>query len=196
MMRIRTSIRTITREGRLLVPALAALAGLACAPASAPPAAAEPADPPPAAARPAEAARGQPVDVCMLEGGALTTVRAELSPATGDTLVAGRPFREVFPDTGQYAAGHAWYRNNEPIDYDPQNVCYVRYGLPRRVPADSLSRLGSWQGVAVFGERNRRHGVPDLLYVAVAPGCIFAAYQYMTSAPPVACPQPERFVTP
>lgn len=175
-----------------LVSAVFALIGCTAAPA--PPAAAPTANPPAEAQR--EAARVDTSRVCVLEQGELVTALVELQP-TGDTTVGGRPFGEVYADTGQYAATHEWYVNNETIDYDPRNVCYVKYGLPRYVASDSLVRLGTWRGVSVFRERSEDPQIPAVIWVPVRPGCSFQPYQYMPSAPPVACPNPEyRFMVP
>ncbi|HYR08307.1 MAG TPA: hypothetical protein VEQ60_11080, partial [Longimicrobium sp.] len=122
-------------------------------------------------------------EMCVLHRGKLIDAQLELQPS-GDTTVGGRPFAQVYADTGQYAAGHEWYRNNESIDYDPQNVCYVKYYVPRYVARDSLVRVGEWRGVAVFRMRSDDPEIPGGLYVPDRPGCVFQAYQYRASAPP------------
>lgn len=162
------------------------------------PAAPVPAVPPvaemPATQAAVDTAAADTIRVCVLQQGKLLNVRAELLPS-GDTVVGGRPFSVVYADTGQYAATREWYVNNEPIDYDPQNVCYVKYGLPRYVAQEALVRLGEWRGVPVFRERTEE-SLPGVIYVPVHPGCQLQPYQYMTSAPPVACPQPYGFTVP
>ncbi len=171
--------------------AIVLLALLGCTPA-----APVPAVPPagvPANVEP-QAARADTIRVCVLHQGKLLNVRAEVLPS-GDTVAGGRPFSAVYADTGQYAATREWYVNNEPIDYDPQNVCYVKYALPRYVAQESLVRLGEWRGVPVFRERTEE-SPPGVIYVPVYPGCQLQPYQYMTSAPPVACPQPYGFTVP
>lgn len=79
-----------------------------------------------------QAARADTILVCVLHRGKLLNVRAELLPS-GDPLVGGRPFSQVYADTGQYALTHTWYVNNETIDYDPESICLMKYGLPRVV---------------------------------------------------------------
>ncbi|HEX2077246.1 MAG TPA: hypothetical protein VHG08_06040 [Longimicrobium sp.] len=148
-----------------------------------------PAPPAPSPAAPATVMR-----ICVLHHGELVDVRAE-QLASGDTVVEGRPFSRVYADTGQYAATHSWYVENEPIDYDHENVCYVKYGRPRYVAAESLVRLGRWRGVTVFRER-AGPGLPEVLMVPVGAGCMFQLYQYMPSMPPRSCPQPARFEIP
>lgn len=142
------------------------------------------------------AGRVDTVETCVLDRGKLIEVRVELQPA-GDTTVGGRPFAEVYADTGQYALTREWYVNNETIDYDPRNVCYMKFGLPRYVAAESLVRLGEWRGVPVFRERSDDPGLPGVVWVPVRPGCSFQPYQYETRAPPTPCPKPEyRFEVP
>jgi hypothetical protein len=165
-----------------------AFALLGCTPAASVPAA------PPVGEVPAAQVAADTIDVCVLHQGKLLNVRAQLLPSR-DTMVAGRPFSVVYADTGQYAATREWYVNNEPIDYDPQNVCYIKYGMPRYVAPESLVRLGEWRGVPVFRERTEE-SLPGVIYVPVYPGCQLQPYQYMTSAPPVACPQPYEFTVP
>lgn len=190
------------RTGRLLRRAagpLLLLAGCTAAPAPAP----EPVPAPPPSAAPAVEPEPRPdsaqaperIEICVLHQGRMTTVAADVV-ASGDTLVAGRPFAQVYADTGQYALGRSWYRDNEPIDYDPRNICYAKYGLPRILEADSVVRIGVWRGVPVFADQDAQGGAPEVVYVPVAPGCSFHPYQYFPTMPPVACPQPHRFVTP
>lgn len=135
-----------------------------------------------------------PIAACVLEQGRLVEVPAQLVGATGDTLVRGKPIAEVYPQGGEYAASHAWYREHEPIDY--HNVCYVQYGGPRVVAAERLRRIGEWRGVPAFVEADDHHRRPQVMYLAVSRGCVFQAHQYMTSEPPVSCPQPFRFQQP
>lgn len=177
--------------------ALALCALLGCT--SAPPAPPHAVEPPPATpvTEPHRAVvRVDTAETCILHRGKLIDVRVELQPA-GDTTVGGRPFSRVYADTGQYAATREWYVNNETIDYDPRNVCYMKFGRTRYVPADNLVRLGEWRGVPVFRERSEDPGLPGVVWVPVHPGCSFQPYQYETRAPPTPCPRPEyRFQVP
>jgi hypothetical protein len=166
---------------------------LGCAPAPPPPAPAPVAAAPVVEAQPA--ARVDTIEVCVLHRGKLLNVRAERL-ATGDTVVGGRPFSEVYADTGQYARTRIWYVNSETIDYDPFDICFVRYGLPRVVERDSLARIGEWRGVPVFREASS-DTPPLVVYVPVSPGCEMQPYQTELSSPPPSCPQPEyRFQVP
>lgn len=152
-----------------------------------------PAEPPAPAPLPVAQARVDTSEMCIVHRGKLMDVRVELQ-ANGDTTVGGRPFREVYGDTGQYARTHEWYVNNETIDYDPENICFMKYGLPRILARDSLVRLGEWRGVPVFGEVG--DDGPMVVYVPVGPACEFHPYQTEASAPPPSCPKPYRFQVP
>lgn len=186
----------MTQMGRLLRRAAGPLllAGCTAAPAPVPPPA--PASPiaPVAVAAEDEARVVRTIEVCVLETGDLAGVRADLL-ASGDTVVAGRPFSHAYADTGQYARSRIWYRDNERIDYDPRDVCFTKYGLPRILERDSLRRLGAWRGVPVFSERSAGDD-PLVIYAPVGPGCEFQPYQTEAIAPPPSCPLPYRFVTP
>lgn len=160
-----------------------------------------PPSPSPPAVAAAPVAEAQPprvdtVEVCVLHRGKLVNVRAERL-ATGDTVVGGRPFSAVYADSGQYAATREWYVNNETIDYDPRNVCYMKYGLPRYMARESLVRMGEWRGVPVFRERSDEWDIPGLVFVPVYPGCSFQPYQFDARGPLTPCPRPEhRFQVP
>ena len=171
------------------------LSALGCAPAPAPPAPTPPPEAPVAEVRQA-VARADMIEVCVLHRGKLLNVRAELL-ATGDTVVGGRPFSAVYADTGQYAATREWYVNNETIDYDPRNVCYMKFGLPRYIARENLVRMGEWRGVPAFRGRSDDWDLPDAIWVPTGPGCWFQGYQFDASSPPRPCPQPEyRFQVP
>lgn len=174
---------------------VSALIGCTSAPPAPPPVVEPPPVTPVVEAQPV-APRVNTAETCILHRGKLIDVRVELQ-ATGDTTVGGRPFSQMYADTGQYAATREWYVNNETIDYDPRNVCYMKYGLPRYVARESLVRLGEWRGVPVFRERSDDPNLPSVVWVPVHSGCSFHPYQFEASAPPTACPRPEyRFTVP
>ncbi|WP_420129269.1 hypothetical protein [Longimicrobium sp.] len=192
MLRCDDRVLTLWRLRLILV--FLVLAGCTSAPAPTPPA--PPVQPTPRIVAEVPQVEAQPVqarvdtvEVCVLHQGKLANVRAERL-ATGDTVVGGRPFSAVYADTGQYALTREWYVNSESIDYDPENVCFVRYGLPRVVELDSVVRLGSWRGVPVFRERSNT-GTPMVIYVPVRAGCELQPYQTEAIAPPPSCPKPE-----
>lgn len=111
--------------------------------------------------------------VCVVRDGELQLVRVDYDTRTGDTLVGGRRFAEVYPDTVGYAGGAAWYVDNEVIDIDGRR--HVRYGLPRVLGVHELTRVGEYRGVPVFVETgaDARTGIK---YVPVRPGCHFQIY--------------------
>jgi hypothetical protein len=129
--------------------------------------------PSPPAAQPTPAASVQ-IRVCVLAQGTLQEVNAQYNRATGDTIVNGRPFREVFPTGPSYAAGAEWYINNEPITLARRR--YVKYGLPRVLGVNEVAAVGEYRGVRVFAEAGVQNP-PELLYVPVRVGCEFQPYQ-------------------
>ncbi|HEY0022216.1 MAG TPA: outer membrane beta-barrel protein [Longimicrobium sp.] len=127
--------------------------------------------PPPA---PPAAPMARTIDVCVVENGALRTVQAQYTQATGDTTVAGRPFAQAYPATAaQYAAGAAWYIQNEQITV--QGRRYVRFGLPRVLGTGEVARIADHQGVPVFAQAGAAR--PEVVYLPVRPGCEFQPYQ-------------------
>ena len=140
-----------------------------------PPPAPEVVPPPPAVLPPPPAApETQAIRVCVVEGTALREVEAMYNPATGDTMVAGQAFATAYPATTGYAAGGTWYINNEAVTINGNR--YVKFGLPRVVGVNEVTRTGEFQGVGVFTEAGAT-GTPDVVYVPVRPGCEFQPYQ-------------------
>jgi hypothetical protein len=135
-----------------------------------------PPPPPPVAPPPAE----QPpvvdmrdIQVCVLQNGQLANVTATYNPTRGDTTVNGQAFSSAFPTTGEYAANATWYINNTPITF--QNRRFVKYGLPRVLGVNEVTRVGEFMGTPVFAEVGQSR--PDVVYVLVRPGCEFQPYQ-------------------
>jgi hypothetical protein len=93
----------------------------------------------------------------------------------GDTTVNGQPI----PATTGYAAGATWYINNEPITVNGRR--YVRYGLPRVLGVNEVTRSADYMGVTVFSEAGAQ-GTPEVLYIPVRPGCEFQPYQLEVKA--------------
>ncbi|MBW3571943.1 MAG: hypothetical protein KY467_12640, partial [Gemmatimonadetes bacterium] len=83
------------------------------------------------------------------------------------------------PATVGYAAGATWYINNEPIMVNGRR--YVRYGLPRVLGVNEVTRTAEYQGVPVFVEAGAQ-GTPEVLYIPVRPGCEFQPYQLEVKA--------------
>jgi hypothetical protein len=131
--------------------------------------------PPPAPA----VVNGRTIRICVVQDRALREVEVGYNTQTGDTTYQGRPFSQAFPATVGYAAGAAWYINNEPITVNGRR--YVRYGLPRVLGVTEVSRIVDYQGVSVFAEMGAQ-GTPEVLYVPVRPGCEFQPYQLEVKA--------------
>ena len=115
----------------------------------------------------------QTIQVCVVQDGNLTTVSAQYNPTAGDTTVNGQPFATAHPTGAQYAANATWFINNEPVTF--QNRRFVKYGLPRVLGVNEVTRVGEFQGVSLFAETGQTR--PDVVYVPVRPGCEFQPYQ-------------------
>ncbi|HEX6371924.1 MAG TPA: hypothetical protein VF006_23575 [Longimicrobium sp.] len=115
------------------------------------------------------------IRVCVVENGMLREAMAMYDTRTGDTTVNGQPI----PATTGYAAGATWYIGNEPITVMGRR--YVRYGLPRVLGVNEVTRAAEFGGVSVFAEAGAQ-GAPEVLYVPVRPGCEFQPYQLEVKA--------------
>ncbi|HEX6747246.1 MAG TPA: hypothetical protein VF092_08085 [Longimicrobium sp.] len=112
--------------------------------------------------------------VCLVRDGEMKQVEAEYNPATGDTTVAGRLFREVYPVTGEYASATRWYAGNEPVTFAGGR--YVKEGLTRVLNVGDVVPVGTYNGVTVFAEESDRRERPEALYFPVSPACLFQPY--------------------
>ncbi|HST61920.1 MAG TPA: hypothetical protein VLK84_24680 [Longimicrobium sp.] len=133
-----------------------------------------PRPPVPATPPPPPLPEGRAVQVCVVENGALRNVQVQYNTQSGDTTVNGRRFSEAYPATTGYAAGAAWFINNEPITVNGRR--YVKYGLPRVLGVTEVTRTADYMGVPVFAEAGAT-GATEVLYVPVRPGCEFQPYQ-------------------
>jgi hypothetical protein len=115
------------------------------------------------------------IQVCVVQDGNLTSVNAQYSSA-GDTTVNGQPFAMAHPMGAQYAGNATWYINNERVMF--QGRRFVKYGLPRVLGVNDVTRMGEFQGVPLFAEMGQTR--PDVVYVPVRPGCEFQPYQVET----------------
>ena len=115
----------------------------------------------------------QDIRICVVQDGNLTEMMGQYNPAAGDTTVNGQPFGTVHATGAQYAANAGWYINNEPVMF--QGRRFVKYGLPRVLGVNEVTRIGEHQGVSVFAETGQTR--PDVIYVPVRPGCEFQPYQ-------------------
>lgn len=115
-----------------------------------------------------------PLEICVVRGGELEMVTVEYNTASGDTTYQGVPFSRAFPPDAGYAAGARWYVDNIPIVYQP-GPRFIRYGLPRTLRPDEVTRIGEYDGVGVYGEAGWT-GFHDVIYLPVRPGCWFQPY--------------------
>lgn len=115
-----------------------------------------------------------PVSVCLVRDGRIETVVADYNPATGDSTVGGRPVREAYPVTDQFAAARPWFVNDEPIVYAGWR--YVKYGLPRSMVPGDLVAVGTAGGVTVFAEPGASRSPLEVMYLPVSPYCEFQPY--------------------
>lgn len=164
---------------RAAVALMAASAGAACGRAAPPrPPAPVVGSPAPAVEAPALVATpgviadpNPPVGVCVVHNGAMEVVDVDYNPATGDSTVNGRPFRDAFPVTAEHAAGARWYVDHLTVSFEGRR--YWSVGLPRVFGPTELRPVGSYEGVGVF-ERPDSRGV---IYLPVYPDCQFQEYQ-------------------
>lgn len=135
--------------------------------------------PTPAPVPPAATAE-RPVSLCVLRNGQVGTVTATYRPQTGDTLVGGRPWRELYPaDSPPYAAGVDWFFNDEMMMMTEGRR--AKYGTARIIEPQELKRYGEYGGVPLFVEADFPGGVADVVYVFVRPGCEFQPYRQVHS---------------
>ena len=133
--------------------------------------------PPPAAPAEAAAPAGEPVSLCVLEDGRIAMVEGVVHPETGDTLIGGRPWREVHREgEPPYAAGVEWYIRNDMIHVPGRDLPLTKYGLTRILGPKEVVPYGKYRGVPLFVEEGQQDGVADIVYVFVRPGCEFQTY--------------------
>lgn len=137
--------------------------------------------PPPPPPPPVEEPAMQAISVCVVDGTQLRNVDAMYNPSTGDTMVmvAGQeqPFSQAYPSTTGYASGQSWFINSDPITFNRRR--FVKFGLPRVVSAEQLTRSGEYQGVSVFTEAGAEAPF-QVIYVPVRTGCEFQPYNAET----------------
>ncbi|HEU0300653.1 MAG TPA: hypothetical protein VFR37_14380 [Longimicrobium sp.] len=139
------------------------------------PPAAPPPPPPPPSPRPPITARD--IRVCVVQNGMAVEVTAQFDTATGDTSF-GTPGWPV-PPGDPYAVNAQWFVDNEPVTIGGRQ--YVKYGYPRVLGVDDVTRVAEYRGITVFAEAG---GVrpPEVVYVPVRMGCEFQPYQISTKA--------------
>lgn len=139
-------------------------------PLPAPPEPAAPPAPPPVPER--------AMSICLMTDGDLQDVSAIFLPLTGETLVVvdgqRKPVSEAYPEDPALAIGAELVALDAPIEFRDRE--YLRFGLPRRMDADGLSRGGEFQGIGIFHEKGA-DSPPEVIYVPVAEGCLAQPYQ-------------------
>ncbi|HEY7770908.1 hypothetical protein, partial [Longimicrobium sp.] len=90
---------------------------------------------------------------------------------------AGQPLTLPLPADAGVAAGTRWLAEYEPIVAG--DMMLTVNGEPRSVPADLLTRVGTVNGVAAYGETGA--GL-EVVYVPVTRDGSFQIYQFMTSS--------------
>lgn len=113
-----------------------------------------------------------PIEVCVVQGGALTRVLAQFHPATGDTSF-GTPDGPLAREH-DFAAEKTWYIDNESIRVDDR--LFRKVGLPRMLEVGDVIRVGEYDGVPVFAEPGETLAATYLLYLPVRRGCEFQMY--------------------
>lgn len=90
---------------------------------------------------------------------------------------AGQPVTLPLPADAAVAAGTRWFAEYEPIVAG--DMMLTAYGLPRILPAEFLTRVGTVNGVAAYVEAG---GGIEVVYIPVTRDGSFQIYQFMTSA--------------
>jgi hypothetical protein len=93
---------------------------------------------------------------------------------------AGQPVTLPLPADAAVAAGTRWLAEYEPIVAG--DTMLTANGQPRSIPSDLLTRVGTVNGVAAYGETGA--GL-EVVYIPVTRDGSFQIYQSMTSS---ACP--------
>lgn len=116
----------------------------------------------------------------------LAEVTAQIDPQTGDTLVDGRTLAQVLEDTpSPYLATAEWSVDGTVV-FNGHRL--VRYGVPRVRSAAELVRVGEFQGVPLFAERDDEpdeYGRIITFYLPIRPGCEFQIFMDETDVGPV-----------
>lgn len=120
-----------------------------------------------------------PINVCVIVNKSLTHVKANYNRTTGDTTVTvngqTRKFSEVYPDASKdYAANASWYVNHEAVSF--QGKSFDKYGLPRVLGVNEITKAGEYKGVNVYVEAGY-DGPIDIIYIPVRGGCEFQPYE-------------------
>jgi hypothetical protein len=125
------------------------------------------------------------VRLCAAVDGKLRDFTGWVDPETGDTLVAGRRFREVFP--AEYAGDQSWYDSTRAHNLSREPF-WISYGRSRTLESGDLAtpglrrvgRVGNVDAFAVNGGEERPGGTGmlrhEVVYLPVHAGCVFQPY--------------------
>lgn len=123
----------------------------------------------------------QPLEVCrcmtmcLVRDGRLQEIPIRYNSRTADTLtVDSLPISQVAPLTGDYASVAGWYVENESVIFRGNR--YVKYGLPRVLGINEVTKVGEYQHVGVYAEAGDTASVASVFYMPSRPGCEFQPY--------------------
>ncbi len=111
--------------------------------------------------------------VCVVDRAGMREVPVQYNLLTGDTVIDGRPFSEVYPTDSGYAAAAEWFVRDEMITLPGRR--YTRFGVPRGFSAGDLVPVEAYRGVPLFAERGAEDD-PWMRFVPVRPECVFQPY--------------------
>jgi hypothetical protein len=125
------------------------------------------------------------LQLCVVLDQEMRIVDAIFLPSSGDTVVVveGRrePLAERYPyQPWVYAAETSWYGNDEPVVHLGNE--YLRYGLPRLVKPEEVTRVGEYRGVSLYA--SPADPTPETIYVPLAAGCEAQPYRMVQSLRP------------
>jgi hypothetical protein len=123
------------------------------------------------------------VSVCVVHERQIVMVEGVIDPPTGDSLIAGRPWREVHSEQrAPYAAANPWYLSGRGLLPPGRQYPMDKYGLPRVLSPSDLRYWGEYEGVPAFVEVGTdTASMPEVAYVPVRPGCEFQPYMQVSN---------------
>jgi hypothetical protein len=130
-----------------------------------------------------QASGRQQITVCVVADGRLARVAAAIDSSTLDTLVAGRPLRQMYtPGPPPYVRELEWYQRNEPISFEGRR--YYKNSPPLSLSPAELRLRGEYRQVPLFTDAGADPRAPVILYALIAPDCTFQAYYYFGDSRP------------
>jgi|GEM_PF-2087790 len=119
------------------------------------------------------------INECIIDQGVLKEIQLDYNSQNGDKSIVvngvRKNFTDVYPTTGKdYAAGEAWYINNDQIPFNGKS--YVKYGLPRVLGVREIEKKGTYGNIGVYVEAGST-GLIEVIYIPVRHGCEFQPYK-------------------